>query len=61
VRDPGANLGKEALRVVKMFPKWNPGTQRGEPVKVQFNIPVKFYLEKKKRKKKKKRKSSEKK
>lgn len=36
---------KEALRVIKLTSgKWIPGTQRGKPVKVQMNIPVKFDL-----------------
>ena len=49
VRDIGAGCGEEALRVVKMMnsmpQKWNPGKQRGRPVKVMFNLPVKFRLE----------------
>ena len=45
VRDIGAGCGAEALRVVNMMPKWNPGKQRGRPVKVQFNLPVKFKLQ----------------
>ena len=45
VRDPGAQTGAEALRVVETFPTWTPGKQRGKPVRVQFNLPVKFRLE----------------
>ena len=45
VRDIGAGCGHEAVRVVKMMPKWNPGKQRGRPVRVQFNLPVKYKLE----------------
>lgn len=45
VRDIGAGCGEEAVRVVKMMPKWNPGKQRGRPVRVQFNLPVKYKLE----------------
>lgn len=45
VRDIGAGCGEEAIRVVKMMPKWNPGKQRGRPVRVQFNLPVKYKLE----------------
>jgi len=37
-------LDKEALRVVKLMPKWIPGEQRGKPVRVQFQIPVTFTL-----------------
>lgn len=35
-------LDKEALRVVKNMPKWIPGMQNGEPVRVHFNVPVMF-------------------
>ena len=45
LRDIGAGCGDEALRVVKMMPKWKPGKQRGRNVKVYFNLPVKFKLE----------------
>ena len=49
VRDPEAGLGKEALRVVELLategPKWAPGKQNGRPVRVQFNLPVRFKLE----------------
>ena len=45
LRDIGGGCGKEVLRLVRMMPKWNPGKQRGETVRVQFNLPVKFQLE----------------
>lgn len=45
VRDIGAQCGNEALRIVNMMPKWNPGKQRGRAVRVQFNLPVRFKLE----------------
>ncbi len=45
VRDIGAGCGEESMRVVKKFPRWNPGKQRGRPVRVFFNLPVKFKLE----------------
>ncbi len=45
VREIGGGCGKEAMRVVKMMPKWVPGKQRGRPVRVQFNLPVKFKLQ----------------
>lgn len=44
LRDIGGGCGTEAVRVVKMMPKWKPGTQGGKPVRVQFNLPVKFQL-----------------
>ena len=45
VRDPGAGTGAEALRVVDGFPRWTPGRQRGRPVRVQYNLPVRFRLD----------------
>lgn len=45
VRDIGGGCGEEAMRVVKKFPKWNPGKQRGRPVRVFFNLPVQFRLQ----------------
>lgn len=35
---------EEALRVVKLMPKWEPGRQDGKPVRVQFNLPINFSL-----------------
>lgn len=39
------SLDKEAIRAIMSSPKWTPGRQRGQAVKVQFNIPVNFALE----------------
>lgn len=44
LRGIGGGCDEEALRVVKMMPKWKPGTQSGKAVRVQFNLPVKFLL-----------------
>lgn len=48
VRNIGAGCGDETLRVVNLMngmpQKWIPGKQRGEAVRVQFNLPVKFRL-----------------
>lgn len=44
LRDIGGGCGKEALRVVNDMPQWTPGLQRGRPVRVQVNLPVKFSL-----------------
>ena len=41
----GGGANEEALRVVKMMPKWKPGIQRGQAVNVQFNLPIRFMLE----------------
>ena len=40
-------LDEEALRVVKSMPKWKPGMDRGEAVKVRFTAPIMFNLSKK--------------
>ena len=44
VRGVDPALDQEAIRVVKMMPKWNPGQQRGKPVRVSFMLPVNFVL-----------------
>ncbi len=44
-RDPGGGLGKEASRVVKLMPKWIPGKQRNNPVRVKYTLPVKYQLQ----------------
>ena len=45
VRFVSASLDAEACRVVEGMPRWWPGYQNGEPVRVQFNLPIKFKLE----------------
>lgn len=37
-------LDAEAVRVVKSFPKWTPGTYQGKPIDVSMNLPVTFHL-----------------
>lgn len=34
----------EAIRVIKSYPKWNPGKQRGIPVRVRMILPIYFKL-----------------
>ena len=38
-------LDKEAVRVVKAMPKWIPGRNNGQPVKVTYTLPVTFKLQ----------------
>ncbi len=38
-------LDKEAVRVVKAMPKWQPGRNNGQPVKVTYTLPVSFKLQ----------------
>lgn len=40
----GKALDKEAVRMIKSLPSFNPGQQRGKPVKVRYNLPVRFTL-----------------
>jgi TonB family protein len=47
VREIGGGCGDEVLRVVNLMPTWIPGKQKGEAVRVQFNLPVRFQLENK--------------
>ena len=42
LRDLGYGCGEEAVRVVKMMPKWNPGKQDGVIVRSEFVLPIKF-------------------
>ena len=37
-------LDREAIRLVKLMPKWIPGRQNGKPVCVIYNVPIRFKL-----------------
>ena len=39
------DLDKEAVRVVKSLPKFTPGRQNGQPVRVWYTLPVQFKLQ----------------
>ena len=43
-KSPLKLLSAEAIRVVKMMPKWLPGKQNGKPVNVRFILPIEFKL-----------------
>ena len=45
VRGVDPSLDKEAVRVCKQMPKWNPGKQNGQAVRVKYNLPVQFKLQ----------------
>lgn len=45
VRSVDPSLDREATRVVKSMPKWNPGKQNGSAVRVKYNVPVSFRLQ----------------
>lgn len=38
------DFDREAIRVVEMMPKWQPGKINGQPVRSYYLIPVKFSL-----------------
>ncbi|HOF07122.1 MAG TPA: energy transducer TonB [Bacteroidales bacterium] len=44
VRGIGGGCDEEAVRVVKSMPRWKPGKQRGQPVRVYFTLPIEFKL-----------------
>lgn len=44
LRGIGGGCDEEAIRVVKNMPQWTPGKQRGKPVKVSYNLPIRFSL-----------------
>ena len=44
VKGIGGGCDEEAVRVVQSAPAWNPGKQRGKPVKQRFTFPVVFKL-----------------
>jgi protein TonB len=41
----GIGCDEEAVRVLSECPKWEPGKQRGKPVKVKMALPIIFQLE----------------
>ncbi len=45
VRGVDPSLDKEAVRVCKAMPKWQPGMQNGQAVRVKYNLPVTFKLQ----------------
>lgn len=45
VRGVDTSLDQEAVRVVKLMPKWIPGKQNGEAVRVSFTLPINFALD----------------
>lgn len=45
LRGIGGGCDEEAVRVIQSMPRWIPGKQRGKPVRVQFNMPIRFTLQ----------------
>lgn len=42
LRSPHSSLSEEAIRVLKQSPKWTPGKQRNQPVRVKYTLPIEF-------------------
>ena len=42
--DLGGGCEEAAMEAIKNMPKWNPGTQKGKPVRSIFILPVQFKL-----------------
>lgn len=40
IKDIGYGTGKEAIRVLKLCPKWNSATQNGVPVRCEYSLPI---------------------
>ena len=45
VRSIDPDLDGEAVRVISIMPKWKPGMQKGQAVRVKYTVPVTFRLE----------------
>ena len=42
---PDRSLSDEAMRVLKQSPKWKPGKQRNQTVRVKYTLPVDFRIQ----------------
>jgi protein TonB len=42
LRGVGGGCDEEALRVVRAMPDWSPGRMDGVPVRVRYNLPIRF-------------------
>lgn len=46
LKDSGYGIGDEAIRVLKLSPKWIAATQKGKPVRVMYSLPITLQAEK---------------
>ena len=44
-RSPHKRLRDEAIRVISLLPKMEPGKQQGKAVKVRYAVPIAFKVE----------------
>ena len=45
LQTPDRSLSDEAIRVLNKSPKWSPGKQRNQPVRVKYTLPVDFRVQ----------------
>ena len=45
LQTPDTSLSDEAIRVLKTSPKWKPGKQRNQTVRVKYTLPVDFRIQ----------------
>ena len=43
-KGPNSEVEEEAIRVIKLLPKMNPGYQKGKPVWVPYTLPIGFEV-----------------
>ncbi|MFZ4740506.1 MAG: energy transducer TonB [Bacteroidales bacterium] len=44
LRGIGGGCDEEAVRVIKLMPKWIPGNLNGSIIRTQYNMPIKFTI-----------------
>lgn len=44
MRGVAPELDKEAVRVIKNMPKWNPGEREGKPTRTRYVVPIYFKI-----------------
>jgi TonB family protein len=45
IKSVNTELDQEVIRIVKLMPRWNPGFHNGIPVRVAFNMSIKFRVQ----------------
>jgi TonB family protein len=44
LQSPDDRLTEEAMRVLRMMPRWQPGQQNGRKVRCRYKVPFKFRM-----------------
>lgn len=42
---PDRSLSEEAVRVLQLSPRWSPGKQRNQPVRIKYTLPIDFRIQ----------------